>query len=115
MIEGFPFYFHLHKIFYAIIDDVLSLDDDIQILRKKLKDYNNIDYKPIVDWYYKDEITLRSLEDITSDSYDPLDEQEREKKELEMMKKQYLEDKPYLISMSVEDVLIEMLERNKVL
>ena len=32
-----------------------------------------------------------------------------------MMKKQYLEDKPFLISMSVEDVLIEMLEINKVL
>ena len=75
----------------------------------------DIDYEPIVDWYYNHEGTLRILEGITSDPYDPSDEQEREKKELEIMKKQYLEDKPYLISMSVEDVLIEMLEVNKVL
>ena len=89
-----------------VIDGVLLPTDTIQVLRSD-KEIGN-EYKPIIDWYYDNE---RMAENFKSDVFD--DEQEIAQKQ--QIKKQYEKDKPNLLSISVEDCILEMEEWNKII
>lgn len=116
----------LYEINEEIEDGVLSLEDEIQILRgeglsnKELEHrlewfrsqgvVNPVleEYHPIIDWYYDDN-SMNEIFEIEPD-YD-----EEEIKEAEEIKVSYLKDKPFLITKKVKEVLEEMKEKNKII
>ena len=90
-----------------VSDGVLLLTDAIQILRS---DYaiDNDGYKPIIDWYYNHK---RTLEILKSDFFDDEHDLEELRKSCEF----YEKDRFNLVDISVEDCLLEMEERNKII
>lgn len=76
-------------------DGILSIDDTIQILRsdEEITRY----YRPVIDWYYSDEKMAECLD---------LDRSNR---------RQYEQDKPKLISVSVKDCLSELSKWNELI
>lgn len=82
----------------------LSLKDKIQILRGKRLSKGRERYSPIICWYY-DENTMDKIFEVEID-----DEISNDLKE--MNKSIYLEDKPFLKTVTVKKVLEEMKERN---
>lgn len=88
-----------------ISDGILLPTDNIQVLRAD----REIDrgYRPIIDWYYSDEIMV---EDLKID----IDDEEEEIEEKQGIKEQYEKDKKSLEIISVAGCLLEMKERNRI-
>lgn len=76
-------------------DGILSIDDTIQILRsdEEITRY----YRPVIDWYYSDD---RMAECLNLDTFN---------------RRQYEQDKPKLISVSVKDCLSELNKWNELI
>lgn len=95
----------IQEIKEEIADGILKLTDDIQVLRT---DEFNVDYKPIIDWYYPP----TQMENILKpDIFDD----EEEVAELEELKAQYELDMPNLETIMVGNCLIEMEEMNAII
>lgn len=87
-----------------VSDGALSLTDTIQILRGR----ERFGYQPIIDWYLDEE---KMIELLKNDIFDDL----QEIKETKKIKEQYEKDKADLSNMTVQDVIVEMEERSKIL
>lgn len=88
----------LEELRVELNDGTLSKLDDIKVLRAE-EAVNG--YKAIIDWYY-DDITMESL--LMPNEEDS----EEDKKELLEVKEQYLNDKPKLETMKIDDCVDEM-------
>jgi hypothetical protein len=85
-----------------IAEGILAPADTIQILRsnKPVDD----GYRPIIDWYYNDDV-------MTEDSYIDIFDDELEIQEKKHTAQQYKKDKPYLENVTVAKCLAEIKSR----
>ena len=94
-----------------LLHGMVTLTDKLRVRRTKLS-YSELEYEPIIDWYYPTEGEFEDDDLDLIDCCDSTEEYEREKAVNDKLREQYNQDKPYLKEISVENVLLEMLMMN---
>lgn len=120
-INGIRYSYNYDELLEELLSDIeekfITTDTTINVVRKESSISKDIDYRPIIDFYYPDDIglimePLENLYDRTACTDMEWQQLKQEKKDL---LKQYMADKDFFEPTKVADILKEMNEWNGIL